>query len=92
MCKKIGVKNAGQRVAGLGKLSLRRTFKVVFFSAKKEQDTAFNRTGGRHCVNLSWQVWNVDTHTKHSECAKIGKSKVSFDRLNDPWPWCFGAV
>ena len=35
-------KKAGQRMAGLGKVAWRKTLKGVFFSAKKEQETAFN--------------------------------------------------
>ena len=41
--RKIGVKNAGQRMAGLGKVAWRKTEREPFLSARKGLDAAFNR-------------------------------------------------
>ena len=43
VCRKIGVKNAGQRMAGLGKVAWRKTEREPFLSARKGLDAAFNR-------------------------------------------------
>ena len=58
VCEKIGVKMAGQRVAGLGKVAWRKTPPESFFSAKVERAQAFNRRSALRESLLS--IWRVD--------------------------------
>ena len=43
VARKIGVGKAGQRVAGRGKVTWKRTSKEAFLSANVEQERAFHR-------------------------------------------------
>ena len=57
-------------------MAARNTLKEFFFSAKKQQETAFNsRLAPRESL---LKVWNVD---KHDECVKISKSKSKHPKL-----------
>ena len=58
VCRKIGVKKAGRRIAGLSKVVWRKTEKELFFSAKKGVEAAFNRSSVLPGSLL--QAWNVD--------------------------------
>ena len=89
--RKIGVKNAGQRMAGLGKVAWRKTEREPFLSARKGLDAAFNRKSELRESLL--EAWNVDTHKalriceeRHVTVEGSEGSYVSFDRVDDPWP------
>ena len=55
-----------QIIAGLSKVTWRKTEKERLFSAKKEQEAAFN---GRSALRESLlEAWNVDIHTARRIC------------------------
>ena len=61
--RNIGVKKAGQIIAGLGKVAWRKTGRNLFFSAKNDLEAAFNR---RSVLRESLQeVWKRG-HTRHT--------------------------
>ena len=80
-CVRKGSFQAGQRIAGVGKLSW-RTSESPFFSVKTDLETAF----------LS-EMWNVDIHIavriceeRHVTVEGSENSSVTFDRVDDPLP------
>ena len=87
----IGVKNAGQTNADLGKMTWRKTLDEIFFSSKEEQTSALDRRSTlRECL---MEVWDVDTHQalrfckeRHVQVTWSQRSYASFDRVHDPWP------
>ena len=56
VCKDTGVKNAGQKVAGVGKVAWRNMHKEVFLSAKDEQVVFGRRSALRQSLLSPWQV------------------------------------
>ena len=52
LCWEVGVKKAGQRIAGLGRVAWRKTEKEPFFS--KRRDWKLPSTEGRHCGKGSY--------------------------------------
>ena len=61
--RKIGVKTAGQRVAGLGEVAWRKTSKESFFSAKVEREQTFKRRS-----ELRESFWMVDMNQALRKC------------------------
>ena len=91
VCRKIGVKNAGRRMAGLGKVAWRKTEREPFLSTRKGLNAAFNRKSELRESLL--EAWNVDIHKalriceeRHVTVEGSEGSYVSFDRVDDPWP------
>ena len=81
--KHIGVKKAGQRVPGSGKVAWRKTVK----SAKEEQERALDRRSALRGSLLS--IWNVDIHQalrmcedRQVEVEASEASYVSWDRVD----------
>ena len=89
--RKIGVKNAGQRMAGLGKVAWRK--RRGNLSYQQGRDWTLPSTESRNCGSLSLEAWNVDIHKalriceeRHVTVEGSEGSYVSFDRVDDPWP------
>ena len=77
--KKIGVKKAGQSVAGLGKVAWRKT-QEESFSAKDEQVQAFDRRSAVRESLLS--LWKVDINQAFCMCAKVDRFKSKLPKLH----------
>ena len=87
--KNIGVKKAGHRIAGLGKLAWRKSAKETFFSPKMDLQAAFNkRSDLREALS---EVWIVAVHKaikkvceeRHVTVEGSKSSYISCDRVGD---------
>ena len=84
----MGVKNAGQRVVGLGKVAWRKTQEESFSSAKDEQVQAFGRRTAlrKSLLSLCKVGFNQALRVCEGRQAQVEASEASFDTLDDPWP------
>ena len=89
--RKIEVKKAGQRGKGLGKVAWRKTLKVTFLSARKEQERVFHKRSALRESLLS--MWRVDKHQALRTCEDrqievdlLKALYVSLDKLHNQWP------
>ena len=80
VCNKIEVKEAGQRIAGLGELAWRKSDRGLFFSPKEDLQAAFNKRDRESLL----EAWNVDIQVQVE--ASEASYDVLFDRVGDPWP------
>ena len=86
---KIGVKRAGQTVAGLGKVAWLKNARKYFFSAKDEQVQGFGRRSALRASLLSLRQVDIKPAVCEGQQTEIKASEashVSFGRSVDSWP------
>ena len=90
IAQEVGVKKAGRRIAGSGKLALGKSDKEPLSSPNRDIPAAFNERSELREALLD--IWNVDIlkamkvcEERHVTVEGPESSCISFDRMNELW-------